>query len=269
MQCARATRHEPPSATVAGAAQVSGRTIAPSQDLAVSRGRRTHGFRVAHCQCAARREPLVRSSNLVRSRAPTSDEVSQPSAAIVLRSAGALRAHRAGTRRPAGWSRGDSNPGPPPCKGGALPAKLRPRTHAPTAPRARPRVGAPGLEPGTSALSGPRSNHLSYAPAAAPALPRHGRPQPTGGTGSARDADPPVAQDGARGQPSRTQHLRARRHRVALAALPAIRGAPARPCHRLATGEPRGSVPTDAGSPPGSLTRVSDCPRRLHSLERR
>ena len=32
------------------------------------------------------------------------------------------------------WSRGDSNPGPPPCKGGALPAKLR--------PPARP--GAPG-----------------------------------------------------------------------------------------------------------------------------
>ena len=27
---------------------------------------------------------------------------------------------------PGGWSRGDSNPGPPPCKGGALPAKLRP-----------------------------------------------------------------------------------------------------------------------------------------------
>jgi hypothetical protein len=27
-------------------------------------------------------------------------------------------------------------------------------------------VGAPGLEPGTSALSGPRSNHLSYAPSA-------------------------------------------------------------------------------------------------------
>ena len=28
------------------------------------------------------------------------------------------------------WSRGDSNPGPPPCKGGALPAKLRPRFEA-------------------------------------------------------------------------------------------------------------------------------------------
>lgn len=25
------------------------------------------------------------------------------------------------------WSRGDSNPGPPPCKGGALPTKLRPQ----------------------------------------------------------------------------------------------------------------------------------------------
>jgi hypothetical protein len=57
------------------------------------------------------------------------------------------------------WSRGDSNPGPPPCKGGALPAKLRPLAR-PDAPL----VGAPGLEPGTSVLSGPRSNHLSYAP---------------------------------------------------------------------------------------------------------
>jgi hypothetical protein len=51
------------------------------------------------------------------------------------------------------WSRGGSNPEPPPCKGGALPVELRPRP-----------VGAPGLEPGTSALSGPRSNQLSYAP---------------------------------------------------------------------------------------------------------
>lgn len=35
-------------------------------------------------------------------------------------------------------------------------------------------VGAPGLEPGTSALSGPRSNQLSYAPRmdALPAVPR-------------------------------------------------------------------------------------------------
>ncbi len=81
-----------------------------------------------------------------------------------------------GVKHP-GWSRGDSNPGPPPCKGGALPAKLRPQVVAPTR---RPhkndslRVGAPGLEPGTSALSGPRSNRLSYAPAACP--PAQGNP---------------------------------------------------------------------------------------------
>ena len=38
---------------------------------------------------------------------------------------------RAGTgpsRRRARWSRGESNPGPPPCKGGALPAELRPQS---------------------------------------------------------------------------------------------------------------------------------------------
>ncbi len=81
------------------------------------------------------------------------------------------------------WSRGDSNPGLPPCKSGALPAELRPqsltglRTEGrgrsgesyPLRPRScvlspPGRVGAPGLEPGTSALSGPRSNQLSYAP---------------------------------------------------------------------------------------------------------
>jgi hypothetical protein len=80
--------------------------------------------------------------------------------------------------RSVGWSRGDSNPGPPPCKGGALPAKLRPRQTSATPLRGAPSdrslnnpprrlaapVGAPGLEPGTSALSGPRSNQLSYAP---------------------------------------------------------------------------------------------------------
>ena len=63
------------------------------------------------------------------------------------------------------WSRGDSNPGPPPCKGGALPTKLRPPKPSQLA---YPLVGAPGLEPGTSALSGPRSDHLSYAPVATP-----------------------------------------------------------------------------------------------------
>lgn len=84
------------------------------------------------------------------------------------RCASVHRVHQAGVDDDGGgtppprWSRGDSNPGPPPCKGGALPAKLRP----PDIPAALSPsgVGAPGLEPGTSALSGPRSNHLSYAP---------------------------------------------------------------------------------------------------------
>ena len=62
------------------------------------------------------------------------------------------------TRLAPWWSRGDSNPGHPPCKGGALPAELRPPG------RGNTRVGAPGLEPGASALSGPRSDRLSYAP---------------------------------------------------------------------------------------------------------
>ena len=38
------------------------------------------------------------------------------------------------------WSRGDSNPRPPPCKGGALPVELRPQMVR----AARPRVGACG-----------------------------------------------------------------------------------------------------------------------------
>jgi hypothetical protein len=55
------------------------------------------------------------------------------------------------------WSRGDSNPRHPPCKGGALPAELRPRRLS-----RHPRVvGHPGFEPGTSVLSGLRSNQLS------------------------------------------------------------------------------------------------------------
>lgn len=81
-----------------------------------------------------------------------------------------LRARGLGSLRPCivkvQWSRGDSNPGPPPCKGGALPAKLRPpeSSRGVLTSHSRLGVGAPGLEPGTSALSGPRSNHLSYAP---------------------------------------------------------------------------------------------------------
>jgi hypothetical protein len=49
-------------------------------------------------------------------------------------------------------------------------AALSQLSYDPVAASAQPRpsVGAPGLEPGTSVLSGPRSHHLSYAPAARP-----------------------------------------------------------------------------------------------------
>ena len=124
---------------------------------------------------------LVRVTTLVRSRTSTSDEAFHPP-----RSLGPLVIHT-GTAAgsPQGWSRGDSNPGPPPCKGGALPAKLRPPGG----------VGAPGLEPGTSALSGPRSHHLSYAPRdralfASSTAAVSARVPPGG--------QPPHAQDGAR-----------------------------------------------------------------------
>jgi hypothetical protein len=40
-------------------------------------------------------------------------------------------------------------------------------SYVPVTDSRREVVGAPGLEPGTSALSGPRSNQLSYAPLSA------------------------------------------------------------------------------------------------------
>ena len=114
---------------------------------------------------------------------------------------------------PPRWSRGDSNPGPPPCKGGALPAKLRPPTAAsrrsrvsasPLQPKRPDRVGAPGLEPGTSALSGPRSNRLSYAPAAGAHAPSSTAADRTRGPPGGQS---PHAQDGARAS-SRTTRSR-------------------------------------------------------------
>jgi hypothetical protein len=75
-------------------------------------------------------------------------------------------------------------------------------------------VGAPGLEPGTSALSGPRSNHLSYAPAVRstprrcrPRRHRPGRPGPglrSGGSSRVAPAPPPAR------CPRRSARIRAR-----------------------------------------------------------
>src|SRR3954468_5073260 len=79
------------------------------------------------------------------------------------------------------WSRRDSNPRHLACKASALPTELRPRCGLSALGRrlsaedcadsrkliagGHLSVGAPRLELGTSALSGLRSNQLSYAPA--------------------------------------------------------------------------------------------------------
>jgi hypothetical protein len=68
-----------------------------------------------------------------------------------------------GRRVTGGWSRGESNPGPPPCKGGALPAKLRP-------PRPTPH-GAPTAHPSPRRATPPPTAHR---PAPAPAPGRSG-----------------------------------------------------------------------------------------------
>jgi hypothetical protein len=75
-------------------------------------------------------------------------------------------------------------------------AALSRLSYGPPLPRIGKPVGAPGLEPGTSALSGPRSNRLSYAPpgaAVSPSSTAAGPPQDPLGR------HPPYAQDGARG----------------------------------------------------------------------
>jgi hypothetical protein len=147
-----------------------------------------------------------------------------------------------------GWSRGDSNPGPPPCKGGALPAKLRP----PARSRHPPAVGAPGLEPGTSALSGPRSNHLSYAPqhptrASLPmpmvwprVLPRSLVARPM-----------PKTERAASFEAARTKHYSSAPARLRGAcALPAASGAPAGRSTRLREERPGARCPVTADHGP-------------------
>ena len=49
-------------------------------------------------------------------------------------------------------------------QGGRSPTKLQPPDAPPARPPAGRRVGVPGIEPGTSVLSGLRSNRLSYTP---------------------------------------------------------------------------------------------------------
>ena len=73
----------------------------------------------------------------------------------------------------AAWSRGESNPGPPPCKGGALPAELRPRPRrchrqSLPAPRGRAWTRTRGLGLIRAALSPPELR-ARWPPAPTPA----------------------------------------------------------------------------------------------------
>ena len=145
--------------TGTGATSGSGHVM-PRQGQTASRGRRTPRVprgALSKCRTQTSSDLSVvrpwwssRSSNLVRSRLPTSDELSQPLACWHIGML-AQRWHRplrpAPRALPGRWSRGDSNPGPPPCKGGALPAKLRPPTRS-------GRVPPPSVRPGRSARTG-------------------------------------------------------------------------------------------------------------------
>ncbi len=64
------------------------------------------------------------------------------------------------------WRWADSNPRPPACKAGALPLSYIPMLSAQPRGARGDLVGQPGIEPGTSVLSGLRSNRLSYWPGA-------------------------------------------------------------------------------------------------------
>ena len=126
VQCARATGHEPCPPPLPVLAQglpvptTSSRSIeiVARPDLNRDRGAPAaaapNGSRVAHCQSAAR------SSDLATRTFPAWRELPR---SRWRRTTATLRK---APRWSQGWSRGDSNPGPPPCKGGALPAKLRP-----------------------------------------------------------------------------------------------------------------------------------------------
>ena len=83
-----------------------------------------------------------------------------------MRSHDAHRLPPTADRLPAKWRRAGSNRQPPACKAGALPIELRPRNMSVQLSDIgnQVRMGAPRFELGTSALSGRRSNQLSYAP---------------------------------------------------------------------------------------------------------
>ena len=141
-----------------------------------------------------------------------------------------------------------------------------PSRHPDVTPSAVPRlgparrVGAPGLEPGTSALSGPRSDRLSYAPArraGSPHARRGGSPPPRRtAEAAARRGREPGRRRSARAIGPRASRRRVGRRRPAGMPLPAAR-AVARPGLPPPAGGPAGrSTPACAGEQTGAR-----CPR--------
>jgi hypothetical protein len=121
------------------------------------------------------------------------------------------------------WSRGESNPGPPPCKGGALPAELRPPSSE--GGRAWTRTRDLGLI--RAALSPPELRAR-----------RCGCGSPPEGCCAEDEADP-QAQTRSPG-------------------LPALPGVPAGPRTRHARGVAPGPVPSDRGSATEVLNHRDD-----------
>jgi hypothetical protein len=137
MQCARATHHEPRPRPRLGATRISGRARSPKGPRRLPRPQNPAGsaWRLVKVpgglHALHKRASRPREGDNPRPKSYADLGRSLPSSAVP-----GPRVMLPWPSRPGavpGWSRGDSNPGPPPCKGGALPAKLRP-----PAPRCRP-----------------------------------------------------------------------------------------------------------------------------------
>ena len=92
--------------------------------------------------CASRCRPSADRGSFPSYRRGACSWRAGPSARRVARLRSGRDAGPSCRRRVVGWRRGDSNPQPPPCKGGALPVELRPPEARGCGPRAQRRSGA-------------------------------------------------------------------------------------------------------------------------------
>ena len=130
---------------------------------------------MAHCQCAEELAP----HEVVKPRPKSSPDLGRD-----LPTAAGTQCRSGGPARRPRWSRGDSNPGPPPCKGGALPAKLRPLESLAPLPHAGGRAWTRTRDLGLirAALSPPELRARQQPPRQAPIRPQ--RPVSPGCPGS-------------------------------------------------------------------------------------